>query len=148
MVDTEMLAFVFDNWLEICFFMVPSIRVAHLLAYCVLIGSLADLYLAFACGMCWHVADGWCYHWQGDIINGRGCAGEFPARRTKKIFLVPRTVRLTSIHYRVFGNHFFCFAPTETIDWRVKKIRSPTCGMVWWSVFAEIYLVVDYLGIT
>ncbi len=46
-VDTEMLAFVFDNWLEICFFMVTSIRVAHLLAYCVLIGSSAELYLAF-----------------------------------------------------------------------------------------------------
>ncbi len=41
-----------------------------------------------------------------------------------------------------------CFAPIETIDERVKKIRSPTCGMVWWLVFAEIYLVVDYLGIT
>jgi hypothetical protein len=27
--------------------MVPSIRVARLLAYCVLIGSLAELYLAF-----------------------------------------------------------------------------------------------------
>ncbi len=42
-----MIAFVFDNWLEICFFMVPIIRVAHLLACCVLIGSLAELYLAF-----------------------------------------------------------------------------------------------------
>jgi hypothetical protein len=40
------------------------------------------------------------------------------------------TVRLTSIHYRVSGNQKFCFAPTETIDGRVKKIRSPTCGMV------------------
>ncbi len=28
--------------------MVPSIQVARLLAYCVLIGSLAELYLAFA----------------------------------------------------------------------------------------------------
>jgi hypothetical protein len=27
--------------------MVPSIRVAHLLAYCVLMGSFAELYLAF-----------------------------------------------------------------------------------------------------
>jgi hypothetical protein len=27
--------------------MVPSIQVAHLLAYCVLISSLAELYLAF-----------------------------------------------------------------------------------------------------
>ncbi len=44
---TEMFAFVFDKWLEICFFMVPSIRVARLLAYCVLIGSLAELYSAF-----------------------------------------------------------------------------------------------------
>jgi hypothetical protein len=48
MIGTEMLAFVFDKQLEIClFFMVPSIRVARLLAYCVLIGSLAELYLAF-----------------------------------------------------------------------------------------------------
>ena len=31
------------------------------------------------------------------------------------------TVRLTSIHYRVFGNQNFCFAPTETINGRVKK---------------------------
>ncbi len=31
------------------------------------------------------------------------------------------TVRLTSIHYRVSGNQNFCFAPTETIDGRVKK---------------------------
>ncbi len=47
-IGIEMLAFVFDKQLEICFFfMVPSIRVAHLLAYCVLIGSLAELYLAF-----------------------------------------------------------------------------------------------------
>ncbi len=40
------------------------------------------------------------------------------------------TVRLTSIHYRVSGNQNFCFAPTETVDGRVKEIRSPTCGMV------------------
>ncbi len=34
--------------LEICFFMmVPSIRVAHLLAHCVLIGSLAELLFSF-----------------------------------------------------------------------------------------------------
>ncbi len=45
-IGTEMLAFVFGNCLEICFFLVPSIRVACLLAYCVLIGSLAELYLA------------------------------------------------------------------------------------------------------
>ncbi len=32
--------------------------------------------------------------------------------------------------------------------WRAgQKNRSPTCGMVWWSVLAEIYLVVDYLGL-
>jgi hypothetical protein len=48
--------------------------------------------------------------------------------RTSQIRL--DTVRLTSIHYRVSGNQIFCFAPTETIDGRVKKIRSPTCGMV------------------
>ncbi len=59
-----------------------------------------------------------------------------------------RTVRLTSIHYRVSGYQKFCFAPTETIDRQVKKIRSPTCGMVCRLVLAEIYLVVDYLGIT
>jgi hypothetical protein len=40
------------------------------------------------------------------------------------------TVRLTSTHYWVSGYQNFCFAPTETIDRRVKKIRSPTCGMV------------------
>jgi hypothetical protein len=32
--------------------MVPSIQVAHLLAYCVLIGSLAELYLAFLHAEC------------------------------------------------------------------------------------------------
>ncbi len=40
------------------------------------------------------------------------------------------TVRLTSIHYWVPGNQNFCFAPSETIDGQVKKIRTPTCGMV------------------
>ena len=34
------------------FFMVPSIKVAHLLAYCVVIGSLAELYLAFLHAEC------------------------------------------------------------------------------------------------
>jgi hypothetical protein len=34
--------------------MVSSIQVAHLLAHCVLIGSLAELYLAFAYQVCWH----------------------------------------------------------------------------------------------
>ncbi len=59
MIGTEMLPFVFGKRLEIClFFMVPSVQVACLLVYCVLIGSLAELYLAFACVMCWHVADG------------------------------------------------------------------------------------------
>ena len=46
-IGIEMLAFVFDKQLEICFFMVPSIQVARLLAYSVLIGSLAELHLAF-----------------------------------------------------------------------------------------------------
>ncbi len=32
--------------------MLPSIRVARLLAYCVLIGSLGELYLAFLHGEC------------------------------------------------------------------------------------------------
>jgi hypothetical protein len=51
-------------------FMVSSIRVACLLAYCVLIGSLAELYLAFACGVCWHFCRWlmlslarWCHQW-------------------------------------------------------------------------------------
>ncbi len=52
-------------------FMVPSIWVACLLVHCVLIGSLAELSFSFCL---WSVlaffADGWCYHWQGDIING------------------------------------------------------------------------------
>ncbi len=51
-IGAEMLAFVFDKRLEICFFMVPSIRVARLLAYCVHIGSLAELYLAFLHAEC------------------------------------------------------------------------------------------------
>jgi hypothetical protein len=46
-IGIEMLAFVFYNWLEICFFMVPSIQGARLLAYCVLIGSLAELSFNF-----------------------------------------------------------------------------------------------------
>ncbi len=49
-IGIDMLAFVFDKQLEILFFMVPSIRFAYLLAYCVLIGSLAELYLAFCMG--------------------------------------------------------------------------------------------------
>ncbi len=73
------------------------------------------------------------------IAPGSGSMSKGPCDRN--------TVHLTSIHYRVSGNQNFCFAPTETIDGRVKKIRSPTCGMVWWLVFAEIYLVVDYLGL-
>jgi hypothetical protein len=44
-IGTEMLAFVFDKRLEICLFiLVPSVQVARLLAYCVHIGSLAELY--------------------------------------------------------------------------------------------------------
>jgi hypothetical protein len=31
------------------------------------------------------------HHSQGILATSRGCTGEFPARRTKKIFLVPRT---------------------------------------------------------
>jgi hypothetical protein len=43
-----MLAFVFDNQLEICFLsLVSSIQVAHLLASYVLIGSLAKLLFSF-----------------------------------------------------------------------------------------------------
>ncbi len=52
-------------------FLVSSIQVAYLLAHCVLIGSLAELLFSF----CMHsvlvfFADGWCYHWQGVVING------------------------------------------------------------------------------
>ncbi len=43
---------------------------------------------------------------------------------------IPHTVRFTSIHYWVSGNQNFYFTPTETIDGRVKEIRSPTFGMV------------------
>jgi hypothetical protein len=35
---------------DLLFFLVPSIRIAHLLAYSVLIRSLAELYLAFCMG--------------------------------------------------------------------------------------------------
>ncbi len=70
-IGTEMLAFNFDKWLEIClFFMVPSIRVARLLAYCVLIASLAELYLAFCIQnvlACWRLLRlslaGWYHQW-------------------------------------------------------------------------------------
>ncbi len=59
-----MLTIVFDNWLEICFLsLVSSIQVARLV--CMLIGYLARLSSSFASGVCLHLADGWCYHWQG-----------------------------------------------------------------------------------
>ncbi len=64
-IGTEMLASVFDNWLEICFFMVPSILVACLLAYGVLIGSLAGLYLAFCM---WNVLA--CCRWLKLLLAG------------------------------------------------------------------------------
>ncbi len=51
--------------------LVSSIRVARLLAHCVLLSSLAKLSFSFPV---WSVlaffADGWCYRWQGDVING------------------------------------------------------------------------------
>jgi hypothetical protein len=51
--------------------MVPSIQVACLLAHCVLIGSLAELLFSFCMqNVLAFFADGWCYQWQGDIING------------------------------------------------------------------------------
>jgi hypothetical protein len=51
--------------------MVPSIQVARLLVYCVLIGSLAELLFSFRMwSMLAFFADGLCYYWQGDIING------------------------------------------------------------------------------
>jgi hypothetical protein len=46
-IGTEMLDFVFDNWLEIFFFLVSSTRIARLLVHCVLIGSLAELLFSF-----------------------------------------------------------------------------------------------------
>jgi hypothetical protein len=45
--------------------MVPSIRVACLLAYCVLIGSLAELYLAFSM---WNVLP---FLQMVDVITGK-----------------------------------------------------------------------------
>jgi hypothetical protein len=54
---------------------------------------------------------------------------EVMAKDTHRCLLLC-TVHLTSIHYRVSGNQNFGFAPTETIDGKVNKIRSPTCGMV------------------
>ncbi len=72
----------FDNWQWdacICLwqltgdllFILSSIQVAHLLAYCVLIGSLAELLFSFCRrSVLAFFADGWCYHWQGDVING------------------------------------------------------------------------------
>ncbi len=51
-------------------FMVSSIQVAHLLAYCVLIGSLAELLFSFCMPSVLAFPDGWCYCWQDDIING------------------------------------------------------------------------------
>jgi hypothetical protein len=42
-IGTEMLAFVFANWLE----MVPSIWVARLLVHCVLSGSITELLFSF-----------------------------------------------------------------------------------------------------
>ncbi len=64
--------------------MVSSIQVACLSAHCVLIGSLAELLFSFhmqsvlaflqmvdAHAECAGIfADGWCYHWEGDVING------------------------------------------------------------------------------
>ncbi len=44
MIGTEMLAFVFDKMTgDLLFLMLPSIRVARLIAYSVLIASLAEL---------------------------------------------------------------------------------------------------------
>jgi hypothetical protein len=64
-------------------FMVPSIRVAHLLAHCVLIGSLAELLFSFCMrSVLAFFADGWCYYyyWQGDIINGYHLGFKSPLR--------------------------------------------------------------------
>jgi hypothetical protein len=47
--------------------MVSSIQVARLLAYCVLIGSLAELLFSFCMqSVLEFFADGLCYHWQGE----------------------------------------------------------------------------------
>ncbi len=55
------------------------------------------------------------------------------------------TVRLTSIYYRVSGNWESLIVLTETIVMQVKKIIIPTWGIVWWSLLAEIWLIVVYL---
>jgi hypothetical protein len=51
--------------------MVSSIQVTCLLVHRVLFGSLAELLFSFCIAeYAGIVADGLCYHWQGDIING------------------------------------------------------------------------------
>ncbi len=61
-------------------FMVSSIWVAHLLAHCVLIGSLAELLFSFCMqSVLAFFADG-CYHWQCDVINGYCLGFKSPLR--------------------------------------------------------------------
>ncbi len=62
-------------------FIVSSIRVARLLVHCVLIGSLAELLFSFCrLSVLAFFADGWCYHWQGDVINGYHLGFKSPLR--------------------------------------------------------------------
>jgi hypothetical protein len=49
-----------------------------------------------------------------------------------------RTVHLTSIYHRVPENQEFALAPTETIVGQVKKIGSPTWGMVFGRKLTKI----------
>ena len=57
-----------------------------------------------------------------------------------------RTVHLTSVDKPVPGNQEFCFAHLQTMYCRAgQKIRSPTWGIVWWSLLAEIWFIVVYI---
>ncbi len=51
------------------------------------------------------------------------------------------TVRLTSVDNPVPGNQEICFAHLQTIVGQVKKIRSPTWGIVWRSLLAETSMI-------
>ncbi len=55
------------------------------------------------------------------------------------------TVRLTSIYYRVPWNWESLVTLSETIAGHVKKIRSPTWGIIWGRWPPEICLVVEYI---
>ncbi len=62
-------------------FLVLSIQVARLLAYCVVFCSLAELLFSFCRrSVLAFFADGWCHHWQGDVINGYHLGFKSPLR--------------------------------------------------------------------